>query len=186
MRCWCEGDCVVFVVLFLLLMSTSGLGVAAKMWERNRLLGLNLEAIQGLGSRCFEQRPLGWVLQVLLSPGIMAEQHGWLGPTLKAVSLVSCDLMVIEHIKTCLALRKSIPEIWQWQGPGLDRRWTGKKLPQIDFRRISWHPKSLDDAFYDRRKQFIYFFKGSLVIEGFPAWYCFCHPWLKFVRWPSS
>ncbi|KAM9051765.1 LOW QUALITY PROTEIN: matrix metalloproteinase-21 [Megaptera novaeangliae] len=31
---------------------------------------------------------------------------------------------------------------------------------------------SLDDAFYDRSKQFFYFFKGSLVIEGFPACVC--------------
>lgn len=53
------------------------------------------------------------VLPVLLTLGIMAEHHGWLGALLKAVSVVSCHLTVINHFKTCLALRKPTLEIRQ-------------------------------------------------------------------------
>ncbi|ELR51217.1 Matrix metalloproteinase-21, partial [Bos mutus] len=48
----------------------------------------------------------------------------------------------------------------------------GRSYSVTDFRRIPSHPKSLDIAFYDQRKQFIYLFKGFFIID-FPVW-CVC------------
>lgn len=126
---------------FLLLWKATNIPTAAVMVKKNALPGLNVGLIQDLGNRGVEaslrRRKPCFLLE--------SWQHivqDWLRPRLK-LSALSHDLIVINHMHVfCLALRKSILEIWQWQGSGPYRRWTRKKLSQIDFRRISWHPKS--------------------------------------------